>query len=78
LKPLASITALCLGLAATACVPAAILGGAAVGAAGTAAVVEHRKQEALEELDRAFERGEIDKAEYLKRKRELERTGVAR
>jgi len=78
LKPLASITSLCVGLSGSDCVPAALLGGAAVGAAGTAAVVEHRKQEALEELDRAFERGEIDKAEYLKRKRELERTGVAR
>jgi hypothetical protein len=59
-------------------VPAAILGGAAVGAVGTAAVVEERKKDALEELDRQFERGEISKEQYLERKREIEKTGAIR
>jgi uncharacterized cupredoxin-like copper-binding protein len=77
-KRSALIATLCLGVLSAGCVPAAILGGAAVGAAGTAAVVEHRKQVALEELDGQFERGEISKEEYLERKREIENTGAVR
>jgi hypothetical protein len=72
------VAGLCLGLAAAGCVPAAILGGAAVGAAGTAAVVEQRKKVALAELDQQFEQGKISKEEYLERKREIENTGAVR
>lgn len=78
MKRSAVIATLCLGLVSAGCVPAAILGGAAVGAAGTAAVVEQRKQVALAELDAQFERGEITKEEYLERKHELENTGAVR
>ena len=73
-----AVATLCLGLAASGCVPAAILGGAAVGAAGTAAVVEQRKKVALAELDEQFEQGKISKEEYLQRKHEIENTGAVR
>jgi len=54
-------------LSLTACSPA-FLGGAAVGAAGAGAAYEYENSKELRELERAFERGEISKEEYLERK----------
>ncbi len=70
--------ALCLACSPlTACSPA-FWGGAAVGAVGTGAAYERRNRKAMDELERAFERGEISKEDYLKRKRELEKSSVVR
>ena len=76
----ARILALALCLACgpvTACSPA-FWGGAAVGAVGTGAAYERRNRKAMDDLERAFERGEITKEDYLKRKRELEKSSVVR
>jgi hypothetical protein len=51
-------------------------GGAGVGALGTGAAYEHENREAREALDKEFERGQITKDEYLRRKKELEGTSV--
>jgi hypothetical protein len=51
-------------------------GGAGVGALGTGAAYEHENRKALEDLDEEFERGEITKDEYLRRKHELEGTSI--
>jgi uncharacterized membrane protein len=70
--------ALCLACGSmTACSPA-FWGGAAVGAVGTGAAYEHKNAKAMRELDRALERGDISKEEYLKRKDELEKSSVVR
>ena len=70
--------ALCLACGSvTACSPA-FWGGAAVGAVGTGAAYERRNRKAMDDLERAFERGEITKEDYLKRKRELEKSSVVR
>jgi hypothetical protein len=70
--------ALCLAYGPlTACSPA-FWGGAAVGAVGAGAAYEHRNAKAMRELDRALERGDISKEEYLKRKEELEKSSVVR
>jgi uncharacterized membrane protein len=70
--------ALCLACGPlTACSPA-FWGGAAVGAVGAGAAYEHRNAKAMRELDRALERGDISKEEYLKRKEELEKSSVVR
>ena len=76
----ARILALALSLACgplTACSPA-FWGGAAIGAVGTGAAYERRNRQAMDDLERAFERGEISKEEYLKRKDELEKASVVR
>ena len=52
------------------------LGGAAVGAAGTSGAYEYQNKEALEDLDEQFERGEIDRDEYLRRKQEIDDRSV--
>jgi uncharacterized membrane protein len=49
------------------------LGGTAVGAAGTGAAYEYQHKRALERLEERFARGEIDRDEYLRRKREIEK-----
>jgi len=63
----------CIGLALTsvACSPGALLGGAAIGAVGAGAVYERENRQALDELRRSFERGEISKQEYLERRDEI-------
>jgi hypothetical protein len=60
-------------LAASACSPW-FWGGAAAGALGTGAAYERERHEELEELERDYERGRIDREEYRERKHELEET----
>lgn len=45
---------------------------AGAGAAGTAAVYETGHKHDLEELDEAYQRGEIDRDEYLRQKDAIE------
>lgn len=64
------------GAAALACTSlggCAFFGGAAVGAAGTGTAYEVQNRKALDELDDDFEEGRIDRDEYLRRKREIEK-----
>jgi hypothetical protein len=56
----------------------AFLGGAAVGAAGAGAGYEYKTKRDMDRLERAFERGEINKDEYIKRKKEIEDRSVVR
>jgi hypothetical protein len=51
-------------------------GGAAAGAAGAGAYYEHENKQALDELEREYERGEIDKDEYFRRKKEIQERSV--
>lgn len=53
---------------------AGALGGCAatVGAGAAGAAYEYQNQQALEELEKRFEQGEISKEEYLRRKKEIE------
>lgn len=59
-----------LGLAA--CSREAVIGGAAVGAAAGGAY-EYSNKRALENLREDYEKGEISKEEYERRKREIEK-----
>jgi hypothetical protein len=52
------------------------LGGAAVGAGGASAGYEYQNHEALEDLERDFEKGRISREEYLDRKREIEKRSI--
>lgn len=47
------------------------LGGAAVGAGGATAVYESQKHEQMKRLEADFKAGNIDKEEYLRRKKEI-------
>lgn len=47
-------------------------GGAAAGAAGAGAYYEHENKQALDDLERQYERGEISKDEYFRRKKEIQ------
>jgi hypothetical protein len=77
----ARMLALAVGLACAptllACSPQ-FWGGAAVGAVGTGAAYERKNRKAMDDLERAFERGEISKKEYLKRKDELKDASIVR
>jgi hypothetical protein len=64
-------------LALPACSPA-FLAGAGVGVLGTGAKYEYDKKREMDRLDRAFERGSIDRDEYLRRKRQIEKGSVVR
>lgn len=72
-KHLASLACICLALGGCS---TAFWGGAAAGAVGTGAVYEHRNRQARDDLEKAFERGEISKEDYLRRKKELDRTSI--
>jgi hypothetical protein len=63
--------ALGLALALTGC-SGWFWGGAAAGAAGAGAYYEHENKEALDDLERQYERGEISKDEYFRRKKEIQ------
>jgi len=52
------------------------LGGAAVGAGAASAGYEIRSERALDELEEDYREGRIDRDEYLKRKREIERGSI--
>jgi hypothetical protein len=52
------------------------LGGAAVGAGAAGGAYEIRAERALDELEDDYRAGRIDREEYLKRKREIERGSV--
>jgi len=54
----------------------AFLGGAAVGAAGTSTAYEVQNRKALDDLDKDFSEGRIDREQYLRRKREIEKHSV--
>jgi hypothetical protein len=60
-----------------ACSPA-FLAGAGIGVLGTGAKYEYDKKREMDKIDRAFERGEISKDEYLRRKKEIEKGSVVR
>ena len=62
-----------LALAASVLAGCQFLGGAAVGAAGTGGAYEYQNKRALDRVEKQFERGEIDRDEYLERKKEIER-----
>ena len=70
--------ALCCVVAGIAGCSPAFWGGAAIGAVGTGAAYERQNRKALDQLERAFERGEISKKEYLERKKEIEDRSVVR
>ncbi|NNL68180.1 MAG: hypothetical protein HKP30_18160 [Myxococcales bacterium] len=82
MRPLKTITlaGLLLSLAAfgTGCnrTTAGVAGGVAVGAGGAGAAYEYQNRKALEEIEEEFADGEIDREEYLKRKREIEKRSV--
>ena len=47
-------------------------GGAAIGAGGAGAAYEYQNKKALEELEDDFQAGQIDKDEFLRRKKEIQ------
>ena len=54
------------------------LAGAALGILGVGAAYEYDKKREMDRLDREFERGKIDREEYLRRKKEIEDKSVVR
>jgi hypothetical protein len=52
------------------------IGGAAVGAGAAGAVYEYQNKKALKSLENDWKRGKISKAEYLRRKKEIEKRSL--
>jgi hypothetical protein len=51
-------------------------GGAAAGTVGTGAVYEYKTKQQMDRLEKDFEKGDISKDEYLKRKKEIEKGSI--
>lgn len=66
---------LLLGISQTGC-SGRFWGGAAAGAVGTGAVYEYQKKKQMDELEKDFERGNISRDEYLRRKEEIRKGSI--
>ncbi len=68
---IALVALLCTGLLVSGC-SRGVIGGAALGGAGAAAAYEYQNREAMEDLNDEYERGEISREEYERRKEAIE------
>lgn len=76
MKKICLVMGLVLILASSAGCSRSFVGGAAVGAGGAGAAYEYQNKKALRNLEDDFKDGKVDKEEYLRRKKEIQRRSL--